>query len=109
MRASVSGAPTLAEFLGVLRELGSETTGRPGGLLLLDLRGVEPVYSFTEQFTLGEEVGRSLRHLKRLASVVPVGRVTRVSEKAATHRGVNVRVFDAEAEAIAWLLAADAG
>jgi hypothetical protein len=105
VRARVAGSPTLAEFLEVLQKLGRDSAGWPQDLVLIDLRGVIPVYSFTEQFTLGEEVGRSLKHVRRFASVVAAGRMTRVSEKAASHRGVNVRVFEDDAEAIAWLTA----
>jgi hypothetical protein len=104
VRAKVAGSPTLTEFLEVLRQMGRDSAGWPQDMALIDLRGVVPVYSFTEQFTLGEEVARSLAHLRRFASVVPAGRVTRVSEKAASHRGVNVRVFDDDAEAVVWLL-----
>jgi uncharacterized membrane protein len=43
--------------------------------------------------------------MRRIASVVPRERVTRVSEKAARRNGVNVRVFDDEQQAIAWLAA----
>lgn len=103
VRARVVGSPTLAEFLEVLQQLGRDSAAWPQGLVLIDLRGVIPVYSFTEQFTLGEEVGRSLKHLRRFASVVAKGRATHVSEKAAKHRGVNVRVFEDDDEAIAWL------
>src|SRR5688572_33352581 len=105
VRARVEGSPTLAEILELLQKLGRDSAAWPQERVLIDLRGVIPVYSFTEQFTIGEEVGRSLKHLRRFASVVAPGRITRVSEKAATHRGVNVRVFDDEDQAVTWLLA----
>jgi hypothetical protein len=99
----VAGSPTLGEFLGVLRQLGADSAAWPQKLVLIDLRAVLPRYSFTEQFTIGEEVGRALQHLQRFASVVPPDRITHVSEKAARHRGVDVRVFIDEGQAVAWL------
>jgi uncharacterized membrane protein len=42
--------------------------------------------------------------MDRIASLVPAGRITRVSEKAARRNGVNVCVFDDEQAALAWLL-----
>jgi hypothetical protein len=101
----VAGQPTLGEFLGVLQRLGADSAGWAQKMALIDLRGVEPRYSFTEQFTIGEEVGRTLQHLHKFASVVPADRITHVSEKAARHRGIDVRVFTREEEAVAWLLA----
>ena len=103
VRVRVAGDPSLGEFLEMLRRVGRDSSGWSERCVLLDLREVTPLYSFTEQFTMGEEVARSLAHLGKLASLVPEGRVTRVSEKAASHRGANVRVFSDEAEARAWL------
>jgi hypothetical protein len=42
----------------------------------------------------------------KIASLVPPERVTRMSEKAARRSGTNVRVFDDEGAAVAWLQAA---
>jgi hypothetical protein len=103
VRVQLRGCPSLGEFLAVLQSVGSDSQRWRQDLVMIDLREVEPVYSFTDQFTIGEEVGRSLKHLRRFASVVPTSRITRVSERAANHRGANVRVFTSEAEAVAWL------
>jgi len=106
LRAQVNGSPTLDEFLSLLSQIGGESAKRAKDLVLLDLQSVGRVYTFTEQFTVGQEIARSMMHLRKLASVVPPDRITRVSEKAANHSGANVRVFTSEAEAMQWLLTA---
>jgi hypothetical protein len=105
LRAQVNGSPDLQEFLSLLHQVGVDSAAGAKELVLLDLQAVGKVYSFTEQFALGQEVARSMGHLRKLASVVPPHRLTRVSEKAANHSGANVRVFSSEAEAMQWLLA----
>lgn len=72
-------------------------------LLLVDLRRVSTQFSQEEQFAIGQEAATSLAHMRRIASVVPTHRVTRISEKAARRNGTNVCVFDDEKEALDWL------
>jgi hypothetical protein len=48
-------------------------------------------------------VGRQLRHLRRVASVVDADRITRASEKTARQAGMDLTVFTDEGEALAWL------
>lgn len=105
LRAQINGAPTMDEFLSALQKIGADSAAGGHSRVLLDLQSVTRVYSFTEQFSLGQEVARSMSHLKKLASVVPPERITRVSEKSANQSGANVRVFTSEAEAMQWLLA----
>ena len=100
----VSGAPGLDEFMDLIRHIAEESRAWPQRLLLVDLREVTSIRTFTEQFSIGEEAGRRLKHLRRIASVVPEDRITRTSEKAARHTGVELRVFTSEAEAVQWLL-----
>jgi hypothetical protein len=45
--------------------------------------------------------------MDKIASLVPTERVTRVGERAAQRDGANVRVFDDEPAAVAWLRARD--
>lgn len=103
--ATVTGAPTIEEFLSMLQELGADSVAWDASAVLVDLRGVTAPYTFTEQLRIGEAVGRNLRHLRRSAALVPPERITRVGEKAANHTGATVRVFSDEAEALEWLLA----
>ena len=57
-----------------------------------------------EQQLVGEMVAARLPLLFKLASVVPVGEITRNSERAATEQGLEVKVFDDESAAMSWLL-----
>jgi hypothetical protein len=103
MVVRTSGEPTLGEFLAVLQALGDESKGWTRDCVLFDLRGIRTMTSFTEHYAIGQEVGRQLRHLRRIASVVPADRITRASEKTARQAGMDLRVFTDEGEAMAWL------
>lgn len=99
----VDGEPSLGQFLSFLHLIGVETSAWPVKRVLFDLRGVRTLTAFTEHYTVGEEAARQLRHLERIASVVPPDRLTRASEKTARQAGANLSVFTEEGEAIAWL------
>ena len=103
VRVTITGSPALGQLLSIIHLLGVESETWPEHKVLFDLRGVATPYTPAEQFRVGEEAAASLSHMDRIASVVPPDRVTRVSEKAAQRNGTNVRVFDDEAAAIAWL------
>lgn len=102
-RVKITGTPGFDELLSLIHVLGVDSETWPDHRVLFDLRGVVTPFSHPEQFRVGEEVAASLSHMERIASVVPPERVTRVSEKAARRNGGNVRVFDDEGAAIAWL------
>ena len=106
LKATLKGSPSIGEFLVGLQQIGFESAKGEFDLVLLDLRQVEPVYSFTDQLRMGQEVARCMTHLRKLASVVPPDRITRVSEQSAKHSGATVRIFTVEAEALDWLLGA---
>ena len=57
---------------------------------------------------LGELVAHNLSHLQRMASIVPAALVTYNSQTAAQQLGTELRVFDNEADALAWI-GSDAG
>ena len=105
MRVTVTGEPTFGQLLSMIHLLGVESETWQEDKVLVDLRGVVTPFTRPEQFRIGEEAAASLSHMERIASLVPPERVTRVSEKAARRNGVNVRVFDDEDQAIAWLAA----
>jgi hypothetical protein len=104
MRVTVTGEPSLDQLLSMIHLMGVESETWPRDKVLVDLRGVVTPFSRPDQFRIGEEAAASLSHMDRIASLVPPGRVTRVSEKAARRNGTNVRVFDAESEAVDWLV-----
>lgn len=99
----IEGAPSLEEFLHFVEALAGQSRGWPSGRALCDLRSVSTLKSFTEHYAIGEAVGRHLRHLRQVASVVPADRITHTSEKTAQNAGVNLMVFTNEDEAIKWL------
>lgn len=101
----VEGEPTLGQFLSFLHLIAVETAGWPTRRVLFDLRGVRTLTTFTEHYAVGEEAARQLRHLHRVASLVPGDRITRASEKTAQRSGLQLVVFTDEGEALAWLLA----
>ena len=103
VRARIAGAGDVDEFVSALRWLGAESVAWKSSLLLVDLTGVETVYSFTDQLTIGKAVGVNFRHLRKHAAVVRPERITRVGERAAQHEGSQVQVFADEAEALEWL------
>ena len=106
MRVTVTGEPSLGQLLSLIHLLGVESETWPEDKVLVDLRKVVTPFSPPEQFRMGEEAAASLSHMDRIASLVPRERVTRVSEKAARRNGTNVRVFDDEHQAVAWLQSA---
>lgn len=109
IRVRITGGPSIGQLLSLIHLLGVESETWDDDKVLVDLRGVVTPFSPPEQFRIGQEAAASLSHMRRIASVVPPERVTRVSEKAARRNGVNVRVFDDEQQAIAWLAAPVAG
>jgi hypothetical protein len=105
MRVTVTGRPEIDELLSMIHLLGVESETWPEHRVLVDLRGVATPFSRLDQFRIGEEAAASLCHMDKIASVVPPERITRVSERAAQRNGTNVRVFEQEGEAEAWLSA----
>ena len=105
IRVTVTGHPEIDELLSMIHLLGVESETWPEHRVLVDLRGVDTPFSRLDQFRIGEEAASSLSHMDKIASVVPPERITRVSERAAQRNGTNVRVFEQEGEAEAWLRA----
>lgn len=102
-RVAVSGAPTIDQLLALVHVLGIDSGNWKHDVLMVDLRKVSTQFSESEQRSVGQEAAASLVHMRKIASVVPRERVTRISERAARRNGVNVCVFDDERLAIEWL------
>jgi hypothetical protein len=100
-----SGTATVEEFLSTLQEVGADSVAWGPSLVMVDLRPVQTVYSFTEQLRIGQAVARNFAHLHRIAAVVPAQRITRVGVKVANRLGTPTGVFPTEQEALAWLRA----
>lgn len=103
VRVTITGRPDIGELLSMIHLVGVESETWPEHRVLFDLRGVETPFTRPEHFRMGEEAAASLSHMEKIASLVPPERGTRVSERAAQRNGANVRVFDDEGQASAWL------
>ncbi|MGE3349363.1 MAG: STAS/SEC14 domain-containing protein [Ramlibacter sp.] len=100
---ALTGHVALAPLLELIHKLGRLTRTHGDQRLLFDLLNLEGQMHFTGQMQAGEQVARSLSHLARVASVVPVDKITRTSERVAQARGARFRVFASKDEAIAWI------
>ncbi|MDB5941863.1 MAG: hypothetical protein JWQ13_1429 [Ramlibacter sp.] len=103
VQVQVAGPTSIRDFVELVSTVGQETVFWSDRKVLVDLRQVEGELTPTEQIFLGELVAQDLSHIQRMASVVPPRQLTRNSEKAAQQLGSQLRVFDNEAEAIAWI------
>ena len=105
VRVTINGLVAIEELQAMIHLLGVESVTWPAPRILVDLRGVGTPFTRPEQFRIGEAAAASLSHMEKIASLVPTERITRVGERAAQRDGANVRVFDDEDAAIAWLRA----
>ena len=105
VRVQVAGAASIREFVELISTIGQETVYWSDRRVLVDVRQVEGELTPTEQIFLGELIAQDLAHIERVASIVPPARLTRNSERAAQELGSQLRVFDNENEALAWIVA----
>lgn len=103
VRFRVAGPASLKNYFDLVEDAARETLPRAETHVLVDLRGVIGRLKFTDQFFIGEIVGQKLRHLHKLASLVPTDPTSYNSETVAHRNGVNLRMFEEEAKALAWL------
>ena len=99
----ITGPASLEELVDVIATVGTQTRERGDKRVLVDLLDVEGEMKFTDHFQLGTQVAQHLRHLDRLASVVPEDKITRTSEKVALKQGFQLRVFTSLGKAVQWL------
>ena len=104
VRFHVSGPASLKNYFDLIDYAAKETQVGGDKRALVDLRGVVGRLSFTDQFFIGDVVSQKLTHLHRIATVVPEDPATYNSEKVANRKGINLRSFDSEELAVAWLL-----
>jgi hypothetical protein len=103
VRVQVEGPASIREFVALVSTIGQETVYWSDRRVVVDLRRVEGALTPTEQVFLGELVAQDLSHIERMASIVPPAQLTRNSERAAQQLGSQLRVFDDEDEALAWI------
>ena len=99
----IAGPASLADFVAFIAELGEDTRSNGDTRVLVDLLGVENEFRFTDHFQIGEEAAKHLKHLERLASIVPENQITHTSEKVAVKKGLQLHVFTSMTDAIRWL------
>lgn len=104
VRYEAAGPTSLKNFVDLLSFAGAETELYEDLKVLFDLRGVQGRLTSAEQILLGEVAAMKLPLVFKAASLVPVGEITRNSERAAISKGVTARIFDSESEALSWLL-----
>ena len=102
-QASLQGLALLEGWQAVLPELGRQTAQAGDARLLLVLHGLVGWLGQPERQKVGELAAQHLRHLERIAFLVPPHKVSGVTQAAARERGLDLRVFSSEAEARAWL------
>jgi hypothetical protein len=99
----IAGRAVLTDFFMFIAEFGEESRRNGDKRVLVDLLDVENDFKFTDHFQIGEAAAIQLKHLERLASIVPEDQITHTSEKVAIKRGLQLRVFTSMTEAIRWL------
>lgn len=102
--ARVTGELPIELFLSTLHVLGIESDGASERAMLADLRQLSTPYGRADLVRVGEEIAVSFGHMRRVALLVLPRQVTRISERSAQRNGLNLRVFDAESQAFAWLV-----
>ena len=103
VRVQVAGPNSIRECVELISTIGQETVYWSDRRVVVDLRQVEGELTTTEQIFLGELVAQDLAHIERMASIVQPQSLTRNSERAAQELGSQLRVFDDEAQALAWI------
>ena len=103
VRFNVAGPPSLKNYFDLIEVAAKQTLAERDRCGLVDLRGVTGRLSFTDQFFIGDVVGQKLTHLAKLATLVADDPQSYTSPKVATRKGVNIRTFAIEDEAIGWL------
>jgi hypothetical protein len=103
VRFNVAGSASLKNYFDLIDGAAKETVANGDKVGMVDIRQVVGRLSFTDQFFIGEIVGEKLGHLQKLATLVADDPTSYNSEKVANRKGVNLRTFDNEERAIAWL------
>ena len=105
MAVEVTGLAFVEDAEPLLKALEAETRLHGDKRLLINLLDVVGTFAGAQQELLGKLASRHLAHLEKVASLVPKGKITRVSERSAQIRGLHLMVFTSLAEAVEWLTA----
>lgn len=100
----ISGLAFLGHAEDLLAQIGEATRREEASLLLIDALHVLGSIAPEDHAQLGYLLVRHLSHLRKVAMVVPAGKITGRSEAAAAERGLNLKVFASLQQAHDWLL-----
>jgi len=103
LSARVGGQFPIELFLSTLHIVGIESDGGPEEGMLIDLRNLATDYAPHDLVQIGQEIATSFMHMERVALLVLPRQVTRISERAGRKAGLNLCVFDEEADATGWV------
>ncbi len=103
MGIEAAGPLDLPTFLEVIATLGTLTRQSGEQRVLFDLRHLDGQPQVAGQMLVGDQIGKCLTHVQRVASAVSPERITHASENVARTHGVAMRVFGDRDTAIAWL------
>lgn len=101
------GAGTLASFRVLVDRISVEVAARGRRRVLADVRSMSGALPDMDRFEIGVYAAEKLTGVERFAVLASVEhRINRFFEDTARNRGLQVRVFLDEAEALAWTNAA---
>jgi len=101
--AEISGLAFIEEAPDVVERIRQASLAHGDQRLLIDLKDVVGTLEPQDHQVLGRLAATQLGHLRKIASLVPEDKITRVSEQAARTLGVQLRVFTSLTAAVAWL------
>lgn len=104
VRFAVAGHASLKNYFDLIDDAARATAAAGDTLVLVDIRGVIGRLHVNDQLFIGEVAAEKLVHLRKVATLVPEDPATYNSEKSAAQKGLGLRTFAVEAEAIGWLL-----
>lgn len=101
--AEISGLAFIEEALEVVQRIRQATLAHGDQRLLINLEDVVGTLEQQDHEALGRLAAAHLSHLRKIASLVPEDKITRVSEQAAQTLGLQLRVFTSLTDAVDWL------
>ncbi|HSI54764.1 MAG: STAS/SEC14 domain-containing protein [Ramlibacter sp.] len=103
MSAKVAGHASVQDVREVFDALSDESMRMNSRRLLVDLRRVDEKFDMADHLIVSAAAATNLAHLEKVATLVAMGRKKGTTEEAARQRGVVLRTFTSETEAVSWL------
>lgn len=102
--AEISGLAFIDDAPELIERMRQATLEHGDERLLINLEDVVGTLEAKDHQLLGQLAAARLGHLRKIASLVPQDKITRVSEQAAQSLGVQLRVFTSLTAAVDWLV-----